>query len=156
MIFPADNYNNLNIFTFRYIYGDEKIRAYGGPGQGTVNDIRGNEWESYMPNAPHPEYPSASAAVCAAHAEAIRTIFGTDDLGWTIKFPKGSSKREPGITPQKDMEITFKTWTEYETLCGISRLYGGVHFRDSIEVVKDAAHQIGKAAVAHVSKFVNP
>ncbi len=108
-----------------------------------------------MPNAPHPEYPSASATVCAAQAEAIRTIFGTDDLGWTVTFPKGSSKREPGITPKKDLTVTFKTWTEYETACGLSRLHGGVHFRDSIEVIQEMAHQMGRAAVARVSRFVN-
>lgn len=39
----------------RHLYGNEKVRAWGGPGKGTVDDITGNEWESYLPVADHPE-----------------------------------------------------------------------------------------------------
>ena len=60
----------------------------------------------------------------------------------TVKFPKGSSKIEPGVTPSKDLEYTFHTWSQFERDCGLSRVYGGVHFRDSIEVVVDLAHII--------------
>ncbi len=139
----------------KYIYGRSKIRGYGGPGKGTVNDIPATEWLGYMSNANHPEYPSASAGACAAHAEAIRQLYGTDEYGWTVTFPKGSSKREPGITPKEDLTITFKTWTEFETLCGLSRLYGGVHFRDSIEVVKEPAHEIGRLSHEFLQKHLN-
>ena len=35
-----------------------------------------------MPN--YPEYPSATAAICYAHAEAMRRTLGTDHLKWTV------------------------------------------------------------------------
>ena len=89
-----------------------------------------------------PEYPSASAALCAAHSESIRRFLGTDNLNMTVKFPKGSSKIEPKITPATDLEYTFATWTQFERDCGLSRVYGGVHFRDSIEVIENMAHTI--------------
>ena len=50
----------------RYLYGDRRITAWGGPGRGTVTDITGNEWRSYLNTADHPEYPSGSAAFCTA------------------------------------------------------------------------------------------
>ena len=34
-----------------------------------------------MPVADHPEYPSLSASVCAAHAEASRAFLGDDKTG---------------------------------------------------------------------------
>ena len=36
------------------------LAAWGGPYNGTVNDIPASEWTSYLPVANHPEYPSAS------------------------------------------------------------------------------------------------
>ena len=90
------------------------------------------------------EYPSASAALCSAHAEAARRFLGSDNLNMTVKFAKGSSKIEPGITPTTNIDFTFHTWTQFERVCGLSRLYGGVHFRDSIEVVIDFAHIIAE------------
>ena len=36
------------------------LTAWGGPYNGTVNDIPASEWTSYLPVANHPEYPSAS------------------------------------------------------------------------------------------------
>ncbi len=69
----------------------------------------------------------------------------------TVKFPKGSSKIEPGVTPKNDLEYTFVTWTQFERDCGLSRVYGGVHFRDSIEVVVELAHAIARLNVDLVS-----
>ena len=34
-----------------------------------------------MPVADHPEYPSLSASVCAAHAEVSRAFLGDDKTG---------------------------------------------------------------------------
>ena len=35
----------------------------------TVNDMPANDWESYVPVANHPEYPSATASYCGASAQ---------------------------------------------------------------------------------------
>ena len=45
---------------------------------GIVHDLPASAWDSYMPVADHPEYPSLSASVCAAHAEASRSFLGED------------------------------------------------------------------------------
>ena len=39
-----------------------------------------------MPN--YPEYPSATAAICYAHAEAMRRTLGSDHLKWTVDLGK--------------------------------------------------------------------
>src|SRR5829696_2019266 len=116
----------------RYLYGDHKVTAWGGPGRGTVSDITGNEWRSYLPTADHPEYPSGSANLCAAHAQAERRFFGDDQFGWSLPVAKGSSGIEPGVTPATDIVLHFDTWSQFERDCGLSRLWGGVHFRASL------------------------
>jgi hypothetical protein len=116
----------------RYIYGDKTVKAWGGPGKGTVSDITGNEWKSYLPTADHPDYPSGSACFCGIHAEVSRKFFGSDELGWTVVAKKGSSVREPGFTPAADVTMTFPTYTDFERECQNSRVWGGVHFRPAV------------------------
>ena len=100
--------------------------------------------------ANHPEYPSASASFCAAHAQSVRLFLGTDALNWTIPAAQGSSCIEPGATPQSDIALAFPTWTDFEQTCGTSRLWGGVHFYPSIPASQDIGHEIGTSAYDYV------
>jgi hypothetical protein len=138
-----------------YLYGDNPVTAWGGPGQGTVTDLPASEWQSYLPVANHPEYPSASASFCAAHAQVARRYLGTDTLGWSIPVGQGSSKIEPGLIPQSDIELVFPTWTDFESDCGISRLWGGVHFFPSIPAGQDMGHEIGDIAFDYFQSLVD-
>jgi len=137
-----------------YLYGDDHVRAWGGPGQGTVHDLAASEWRSYLQTANHPEYPSASASFCTAHAQAARRFLGTDDLNWTIPVAQGSSNVEPGVTPQTDITLDFATWSEFEHDCGLSRLWGGVHFSSSIPAGQAIGHEIGDIAYEYVEDLI--
>ncbi|MBK1700044.1 hypothetical protein CKO41_10400 [Thiococcus pfennigii] len=145
-----------------YLYPETTITAWGGPGEGTVTDITGAEWRPYLQTANHPEYPSASASFCRAHATATRLyleqIIGlapdaANNLSyWTpaipiagapLSVPTGKSLIEPGVTPAADTILGWDTWDEFSEDCGISRLWGGVHFFDSIPAGQDIGEQIG-------------
>jgi hypothetical protein len=130
----------------RHVYGTQPVRAWGGPGRGTVNDLPANEWRSYLPVADHPEYPSASAAFCAAHAQSSRLYFDSDVLGWSIDVDQGSSVIEPGHTPQTNITIGWSTWSEFEQECGMSRFWGGVHFAAAIPAGQNIGREIGTKA----------
>ena len=138
----------------RHLYGNDLVTAWGGPGQGTVTDLPASDWESYLPVANHPEYPSASASFCAAHAQASRRFFGTDDLGWSLPVPQGSSVIEPGITPADDIVLHWDTWTEFEKDCGDSRFWAGVHFPASIPAGQDVGHEIADIAFGFVMAHI--
>jgi hypothetical protein len=138
----------------RYLYGNQQVTAWGGPGKGTVHDIRGSEWQSYLQVADHPEYPSGSASFCSAHAQASRRYLGSDVLGFPASFPRGSSTIEPGITPATDLELIFPTWTEFETDCGLSRFWGGVHFKPSITAGHSIGRRIGDLAYEFVRNHI--
>ncbi len=119
-----------------HIYGNAPVTAWGGPGKGTVSDLPGNQWTSYLAVADHPEYPSGSASFCAAIAQASRNFFGSDELHWNPVVKAGSSVIEPGITPARRLALHFPTWTDWFEDCGQARVDGGVHFRAAIEHVR--------------------
>jgi len=150
------DYDAVRPFTaIHYLYGNSRVRAWGGPGQGTVN-MPGAEWTSYLGVADHPEYPSGSTCFCAAHAQASRRFLGSDTFGWSVPVPKGSSVIEPGITPATDIVIgPFVTFTEFETTCGRSRFWGGVHFLSSLPAGRDICRPIGDLAYEFLRKHID-
>src|SRR5262249_39054833 len=102
-------YDSVRPYTaIRYLYGNKKITAWGGPGKGTVSDMTGNEWQSYLNRqsaADYPEYPSVTVAACLAFAQQARRSLGGDTIDLTVPIPKGFSSVEPGITPASDIVL---------------------------------------------------
>lgn len=144
----------------KHIYKNRKVKAWGGPYQGTVNDVPASEWRSYLPVADHPEYPSGSSAFCAAHATSSRLFFGNDTLNWSFTVPQGSSGIEPGFTPQTEIQLSFATWTDFDEICGQTRFWAGVHFPASIEAGQSIGREIGSRAyqflIAHTDETAPP
>ena len=139
-----------------YLYGDELITARGPPG-GELTQIPANEWAPYVNTAGHAEYPSATASFCVVDAAVWRLFSGTDEIGQYVDMegnmvgayqgvrPAGSSVWEAG-TPVEDLHLQFDTWTEYADECGASRVWAGVHFWPSVQVVEELGDTVGVAA----------
>ncbi|MFW6691087.1 DUF6851 domain-containing protein [Streptomyces sp. MAR4 CNX-425] len=133
-------YDAVRPFTaIRHVYGDRHVTAWGGPGEGTVTDMPASQWKSYLNTADHPEYPSASGSLCATGARIGRRFNGTDEVDITYVFPQGSSEIEPGLTPGRELTLSWDNWTDWTRQCGMSRVWGGVHFVPAVL----AAEQIG-------------
>ena len=47
------------------------MKGYSKQHMKVVDDMPPSDWESYLPVANHPEYPSATAAFCGANAEVL-------------------------------------------------------------------------------------
>jgi hypothetical protein len=139
----------------RHVYGNRLVRAWGGSGLGTV-DLPASQWKEYLDVADHPEYPSGSSSFCAAHAESARRFLESDSLNWAVTRPAGSSVVEPGVTPANEITLgPWATWTEFETECGLSRLWGGVHFMAAIEEGKPLGKAIGEQAYWFVKGHID-
>ncbi|MCY4540130.1 MAG: vanadium-dependent haloperoxidase [Chloroflexi bacterium] len=138
----------------RHIYGDEPVTAWGGPGAGTL-EIPASQWRSYLPEADHPEYPSGSTCGCYAQAQAVRRFTGSDDLNWTIAFPAGSSRVEPGITPAQDLALSFATWTDFARNCGQARVWAGVHFQAAVEASAALCGDFGDLAYEYLRELMD-
>lgn len=138
----------------RQVYGNDAVLAWGGPGEATVS-MPASDWRSYLEAASHPEYPSASACVCAAVAQAARMFLKDDDLGFSVHFPSGSSVIEPGFTPRGDTTLTIPTWTDFSSQCGKSRLWGGVSFRAAIEESQAVCGVFGELAHSYAMSLMS-
>ena len=143
------------ITAIRYLYGDELVTAWGGPGRGTV-ELPASGWISYVQNADHSDYPSATTAFCAAYAQAFRRYSGSEQIeNFTTVLQAGSSVIEPEITPAQNVTIEFETWTDYEQTCGEARLWAGVHFRPSVTASLEIGGTFGDAAYDYWTTLID-
>ena len=106
------------------------IKAWGGPGQGT-QVIPAEQFRSYIPTPPHPDYVSGHSTFSAAASQVIRSFTGSDGLNLTVNFAAGSSFVEPGSVPAATVQLGWSTLTAAAAEAGLSREYGGIHFRDA-------------------------
>ena len=124
-----------------YLFRGQQIRSWGGPGKGTVT-IDGQDWLPYQPASfptpPFPEFISGHSTFSAAAATVLGLFTGSDRLGNSVTFAPGTSSTEPGITPAEPVRLEWNTFTNAANQAGISRRYGGIHFR--------AADLAGRAA----------
>jgi PAP2 superfamily len=115
-----------------YVFQGQQIQAWGGPGKGTVT-IDGRFWIPYQlgtfPTPPFPEYISGHSSFSAAGATVLELFTGSDAFGDSVIFAPGSSKVEPGLTPSHSITLRWETFTDAANQAGISRRYGGIHFK---------------------------
>ena len=117
--------------------------------------IRALEWRSYLSTADHPDYPSGSASICAAHAQASRRFTGTDSLGVSVTIRRGASVIEPGVTPRADLVLgPWRTWTAWAQDCAQSRMWAGVHFRAAVTAGAALGTQIGDSVYTFVGQHI--
>jgi hypothetical protein len=84
---------------------------------------------STFPTPPFPEYISGHSTFSAAGAAILRLFTGCDTFGDWVTLPAGSSKIEPGLTPARPVTLRWRTFTDAANQAGISRRYGGIHFK---------------------------
>lgn len=115
-----------------FLFRGKTIHAWGGPGKGTV-EMDGSQWMPYqlstLPTPPFPDYVSGHSTYSAAAATILKLFTGSDHFGDSVTLPAGSSKIEPGVTPTHPVTLRWETFTDAAEEAGISRRYGGIHFR---------------------------
>jgi PAP2 superfamily len=113
------------------LFRGTKIRAWGGPGKGTV-EMDGSEWLPYQlatfPTPPFPEYVSGHSTYSASAARILTLWTGSDHFGHSVTLAAGSSKIEPSLTPALPITLKWETFTAAADEAGMSRRYGGIHF----------------------------
>ena len=114
------------------LFKGKKIRAWGGPGKGTI-EMDGAQWIPYQPatfpTPPFPDFVSGHSTYSAAAASILTAWTGSDRFGYSTTIPAGSSKIEPGKTPARPVILRWETFGDAANQAGTSRRYGGIHFR---------------------------
>ncbi|MDE2446291.1 MAG: vanadium-dependent haloperoxidase [Alphaproteobacteria bacterium] len=95
------------------------------------------KWEALLITPPFPEYPSGHSTQTGAAATALTAMFGEN-----FAFNDSTHERDGmGIRH-------FNSLWDAAQEAGISRLYGGIHFRPAIDNGLDQGKCIGKYAAA--------
>ena len=162
------------------LYKDQQIKAWKGPYMGT-GMINGSTWKpyqnQYFVTPPFAEYVSGHSTFSRASAVVLRKFLGTDKMQLSHTVKAGESYFEPKITvgnpgyiagvtdipntgpetvgyvPATDVTLYWETFTEASAESGISRLYGGIHFKSgNIEGLK-MGDKIGEKVYNKFSKL---
>lgn len=94
------------------------------------------KWQALLITPPFPEYPSGHSTQSGAAAAVLTHVFG-DNYAF-----RDTTHEADGLKPRQ-----FKSFWDAANEAGISRLYGGIHFRAAIERGLDQGRCIGAYAV---------
>lgn len=135
------------ITAINYLYEGQEVDAWAGPYQG-AGPIWGEEWRPYQAvsfvTPPFSEYVSGHSTFSAAAAEVLRSFTGSDFFGYSATIEVGSSLVEPGMVPASPLTLSWPTLSAAADDAGLSRLYGGIHFRDGDMEGRRIGKQIGE------------
>jgi len=115
---------------------DEKYRSNYVRPETVITKVIDANWQPFIQTPPFPEYTSGHAVISAAAAEVLTNIFG-DNQSFI-----DSSELEFGIPTR-----TFPSFREAAIQAGISRFYGGIHFKNSCIVGSEQGIKVGTQVV---------
>ncbi|WP_284163910.1 vanadium-dependent haloperoxidase [Frigidibacter sp. SD6-1] len=101
-----------------------------------INRLIDPTWTPFLATPPFPEYPSGHSTQSGAAAEVLSALFGADHA-FTDETPTIE-----GMAPR-----SFASFWAAADEAGISRLYGGIHYRAAIERGLDQ----GRCIAAHTN-----
>jgi hypothetical protein len=141
-----------------FLYHGKTVRSWGGPFMGTVT-MDGANWIPYQPSTfptpPFPEYISGHSTFSAAGAEILRRWTGSDHFGNSVTFAPGSSSVEPGVVPKTRITLTWDTFTDAANQAGLSRRYGGIHFKAADLVGRAVGRLVGAETWSKAQTYFN-
>jgi hypothetical protein len=114
----------------------EKYRCNYIRPETVINKYFTSDWEPHIQTPPFPSYPSGHATISAAAAETM-----TDFFGDKVSFAD-TSLLEFGINSRN-----ITSFREAAKEAGMSRLYGGIHYRFDNENGAEAGRRLGEYIV---------
>jgi len=100
---------------------DEKYRSNRIRPETYINRYIDPRWQPYLQTPPFPEYTSGHSVISTAAAEVLTYLFG-ERIDYT-----DNAEELFEIQPR-----TFHSFREAAEEAAISRLYGGIHYRDAV------------------------
>jgi hypothetical protein len=118
---------------------DEKYRSNRIRPETYINRYIDIHWQPLLQTPPFPEYTSGHSMISSAAAEVLTYLLG-DNFEFT-----DNSEEMFELKPR-----TFHSFKEAAAEAAISRLYGGIHFIDSIVNGSDWGKKIGEYVVQKI------
>ncbi|MDQ6768820.1 MAG: vanadium-dependent haloperoxidase [Gemmatimonadota bacterium] len=118
---------------------DEKYRSNMIRPETVINTYVDEAWEPLLQTPPFPEYTSGHSAISTAAATVL-----TDEFGDNFAF-HDDSEAGFGLPPRN-----FPSFNSAAAEAAISRLYGGIHYRSSVEQGMKQGRNVGQLVVARI------
>ena len=141
----------------------ETIRSWLGPYQG-YGDVPPEQWRPYQApgvvTPPFPEYVSGHSTFSAAGTRVLNGYTQNSTFGATITLKAGSSLFEPKDathpvgTPATDVVLSWPTFNAAATEAGMSRRYGGIHFKSGDEHGRMLGTQVGAFVYSKAQNYI--
>jgi hypothetical protein len=138
----------------RFLFAGQLIQAWAGPFLGT-RSIPAEQFQSYIATPPFAEYTSGHSAFSTVSATVLRLFTGSPRLEASYTFSRGSSIVEPGVTPGSAVTLAWRTLDDAADEAGLSRRYGGIHFRQADLESRRMGQQIGHVVWRKAQEYFN-
>lgn len=137
----AYTYAALALFDGFICCWDEKYRSNLIRPESYINSYMDESWRPILQTPPFPEYPSGHSVISAA-ASTVLTYFFGDNFSFddTSEIPYGLPVRN------------FSSFKAAADEAAISRLYGGIHYREAIELGNKQGNEVGDIIVAKMKQ----
>lgn len=122
---------------------DEKYRSNRVRPETAINQMIDKRWRPLLQTPPFPEYTSGHSVVSTASSVILERIFGSN-----FAF-KDDSEVEFGLPIRE-----FTSFKQAAKEAAISRLYGGIHYRDAVEDGEIQGRNIGALGVKKFEKLI--
>ncbi|WP_153797379.1 vanadium-dependent haloperoxidase [Foetidibacter luteolus] len=120
---------------------DEKYRSNRIRPETYINRYINPKWQPLLQTPPFPEYTSGHSVISTASAEVLTYLFG-DNFTYT-----DNSEEMFELAPR-----SFSSFRHAANEAAISRLYGGIHYRDAIENGQQQGRAIGNHIVTKIKQ----
>jgi hypothetical protein len=120
---------------------DEKYRSNVVRPVTVINELIEKGWMPYLQTPPFPEYTSGHSTITASAAVVLAHLYGN-----SFAFRDTSDLRYIG------MERHFNSFQEAASEASISRVYGGIHYRNSVDMGAGAGKKVGELVIQKVFK----
>jgi hypothetical protein len=116
---------------YRYVY----IRPISA-----INSMIDAKWESFLQTPPFPEYTSGHSTITGSAATVLTNLYGNN-----FAFTDTSNMR------YVNMQRKFSSFLQASDECSISRFYGGIHYKISVDTGAAVGKRIGKYIIDKIA-----
>jgi hypothetical protein len=134
------------------------LGAGASPSTGNFGKVNGKQWKPYQASnvvtPGFPEYVSGHSTFSGAGAYILTNFFSSDVFGAQVTIKQYSSNIEPGTTPATNVVLSWPTFTAASYEAGMSRRYGGIHFKSGDEHGRYLGRMVGISAYSKAMNYI--
>ena len=127
--------------------------------EGETQSILATDFLTYQtpggdPSPPFAEYTSGHSSFSAAGATILQRFTGQQTFGGEVTFQPGQSRFQPDVVPAETASLRWETFREAADEAGVSRMYGGIHFRGGDLRGRELGNAVANAVWDQVQRFI--